>query len=43
MILDGWGIGKHNHSDVIFETPTPFMDHLNAPTLTHSSSHAVKT
>ena len=30
MILDGWGIGKHNHGDVIFETPTPFMDHLNA-------------
>ena len=29
MILDGWGIGKHNHGDVIFETPTPFMDHLN--------------
>lgn len=30
MILDGWGIGKHNHGDVIYETPTPFMDHLNA-------------
>lgn len=30
MILDGWGIGKHNHGDVIFETPTPFMDKLNA-------------
>ena len=35
MILDGWGIGKHNHGDVIFETPTPFMDHLNA-TYPHS-------
>ena len=21
MILDGWGIGKHNHGDVIFSTP----------------------
>ena len=30
MILDGWGIGKHNHGDVIYETPTPFMDHLDA-------------
>ena len=30
MILDGWGIGKHNHGDVIYETPTPFMDHLHA-------------
>ena len=30
MILDGWGIGKHNHGDVIFETPTPFMDSLHA-------------
>lgn len=30
MILDGWGIGKHNHGDVIYETPTPFMDKLHA-------------
>ena len=30
MILDGWGIGNHSHSDVIFETPTPFMDKLEA-------------
>ena len=30
MILDGWGIGNHDRSDVIFSTPTPFMDHLNA-------------
>jgi len=29
MILDGWGIGKHNHGDVIYETPTPYMDYLN--------------
>jgi 2,3-bisphosphoglycerate-independent phosphoglycerate mutase len=30
MILDGWGVGKHDKGDVIFETPTPFMDSLNA-------------
>ncbi len=30
MILDGWGIGKHDKSDVIYETPTPFIDSLNA-------------
>lgn len=28
MILDGWGIGKHNHADVIFNTPTPYWDSL---------------
>jgi 2,3-bisphosphoglycerate-independent phosphoglycerate mutase len=35
MILDGWGIGAHDKGDVIFNTPTPFMDHLNA-TYPHS-------
>ena len=35
MILDGWGIGKHNHGDVIFSTPTPAMDRLQA-TYPHS-------
>ena len=35
MILDGWGIGNHTKSDVIFSTPTPFMDHL-AATYPHS-------
>ena len=30
MILDGWGIGKHGIGDVIYQTPTPFMDYLNA-------------
>ena len=30
MILDGWGIGKHGKGDVIYQTPTPFMDYLNA-------------
>ena len=29
MILDGWGIGNHGKGDVIFNTPTPFMDYLN--------------
>ena len=30
MILDGWGIGKHTHSNVIFSTPTPYLDSLVA-------------
>lgn len=30
MILDGWGIGHHDKADVIFQTPTPFLDSLNA-------------
>ena len=30
MILDGWGIGHHDKGDVIFQTPTPFLDSLNA-------------
>ena len=30
MILDGWGIGSHGKGDVIFQTPTPLMDSLNA-------------
>ncbi len=29
MILDGWGIGNHGKGDVIFNTPTPYMDYLN--------------
>jgi 2,3-bisphosphoglycerate-independent phosphoglycerate mutase len=28
MILDGWGIGNKNHSNVIFTTPTPYIDSL---------------
>ena len=28
MILDGWGIGDKTASDVIYSTPTPFMDSL---------------
>ena len=30
MILDGWGIGSQGKGDVIFQTPTPFMDSLAA-------------
>ena len=30
MILDGWGIGNQGKGDVIFQTPTPYMDYLNA-------------
>ncbi|MDE5948599.1 MAG: 2,3-bisphosphoglycerate-independent phosphoglycerate mutase [Prevotella sp.] len=30
MILDGWGIGKHGCGDVIFNTPTPYLDYLTA-------------
>ncbi|MFO7869088.1 MAG: 2,3-bisphosphoglycerate-independent phosphoglycerate mutase [Bacteroidales bacterium] len=28
IILDGWGIGKHNKSNVIENTPTPFIDSI---------------
>jgi 2,3-bisphosphoglycerate-independent phosphoglycerate mutase len=30
MILDGWGIGNKNHSNVIYSTPTPYIDSLVA-------------
>ena len=30
MILDGWGIGEKGKGDVIFQTPTPYMDYLSA-------------
>ncbi|MGI6223052.1 MAG: 2,3-bisphosphoglycerate-independent phosphoglycerate mutase [Prevotella sp.] len=39
MILDGWGIGKHGKGDVIFNTPTPYLDYLNA-TCAHSQLQA---
>ncbi|MGN1214223.1 MAG: 2,3-bisphosphoglycerate-independent phosphoglycerate mutase [Bacteroidaceae bacterium] len=29
MILDGWGIGSKDKGNVIFSTPTPFLDYLN--------------
>ena len=28
MILDGWGVGNQGKGDVIFNTPTPYMDSL---------------
>ncbi len=28
IILDGWGIGNHTHADAIFNTPTPYYNHL---------------
>ncbi|MBD5177149.1 MAG: 2,3-bisphosphoglycerate-independent phosphoglycerate mutase [Bacteroidales bacterium] len=28
IILDGWGIGKHNHANAIYNTPTPYWDSL---------------
>ena len=39
MILDGWGIGKHGKGDVIFNTPTPYLDYLTA-TSAHSQLQA---
>lgn len=30
IILDGWGVGAQGKGDVIFQTPTPYMDYLNA-------------
>ena len=35
MILDGWGIGNKGKGDVITQTPTPYMDYLDA-TYPHS-------
>lgn len=29
MILDGWGIGKHDNTNAIFSTPTPFITELS--------------
>ena len=28
VILDGWGIGDKSESDVIYQTPTPYIDYL---------------
>ena len=28
VICDGWGIGNHSKSDVIYNTPTPYWDSL---------------
>ena len=29
MILDGWGIGSKDKGNVIYSTPTPYLDYLN--------------
>ena len=39
MILDGWGIGNKGKGDVINNTPTPYLDYLNA-TCSHSQLQA---
>ncbi len=39
MILDGWGIGDHTHSDAIYSTPTPYWDSL-LKTYPHSQLQA---
>jgi len=39
MILDGWGIGNHSKSDVIFNTPTPRWDNI-LKTYPHSQLQA---
>ena len=30
IVLDGWGIGDKSKGDVIYQTPTPYIDYLNA-------------
>jgi 2,3-bisphosphoglycerate-independent phosphoglycerate mutase len=30
IILDGWGLGDHSHSDAVYNANTPFMDQLMA-------------
>ena len=35
VILDGWGIVQHGKGDVIYNTPTPYLDYLYA-----TSAHA---
>ncbi|MBQ8098672.1 MAG: 2,3-bisphosphoglycerate-independent phosphoglycerate mutase [Bacteroidaceae bacterium] len=39
VILDGWGIGHKDKADVIYNTPTPYMDYLNE-TYPHSQLEA---
>ncbi len=39
VILDGWGIGDQSESDVIAQTPTPYIDYLKA-TYPHSELQA---
>jgi 2,3-bisphosphoglycerate-independent phosphoglycerate mutase len=30
VVLDGWGIGRHDHSDAVWTANTPFTDSLNS-------------
>ncbi len=30
IILDGYGLGKQDHTDAVFQAATPFMDHLRS-------------
>ena len=39
VILDGWGIGNRGKGDVIYNTPTPYLDYLTAVS-SHSQLHA---
>ncbi len=39
IILDGWGLGNHSHSDAIYSTPTPYWDYL-LKTYPHSKLQA---
>ncbi|MDE6276904.1 MAG: 2,3-bisphosphoglycerate-independent phosphoglycerate mutase [Muribaculaceae bacterium] len=39
IILDGWGIGKHDHANAIYSTPTPYWNHL-LDTYPHSQLQA---
>ncbi len=39
IILDGWGLGNHEHSDAIYNTPTPYWDYL-LKTYPHSQLQA---
>ena len=43
IILDGWGIGKHDNADGIYHAKTPFFDSLmqkypHAQLLTHGEN-----
>ena len=39
IILDGWGIGKKDHANAIYSTPTPYWDYL-VKTYPHSELQA---
>ena len=38
MILDGWGEGRHDHSNAIYTAGAPFIDSLRAK---YPMSHSV--